>query len=301
MKNSKEKRTISFGRVLTAMITPFRDDLTVDYKAAADLARYLVANGSDGVVVAGSTGEAATMTEEERLKLFSAVLDAIGDKATVIGGTGSNNTAATVQFSRTAAGVGLHGVLVAAPYYNKPTQEGIYEHFAAINNAVDKPIVVYNVHGRTGVNILPETALKLTELPNVKAIKESSGNLEQIAKIIKDKPDDVDVYSGDDALTLPVLSVGGQGIISVASHVAGKPIKAMIEAYLAGKVNEARDIHLKLLPLYKALFITTNPIPVKSAVSMLNLSTDRLRLPLTTAKPEEVKKIREAMVESGVI
>ncbi|MEN6414264.1 MAG: 4-hydroxy-tetrahydrodipicolinate synthase [Veillonellales bacterium] len=290
----------SFGRVLTAMITPFHEDLTVDYEGAANLARYLVANGSDGLVVAGSTGEAATLTEEERLHLFSTVLDAVGDQAAVIGGTGNNNTASTVQFSRKAAKLGLHGVLVAAPYYNKPTQKGIYQHIAAVADAVDTPIVVYNIPGRTGVNILPETALKLAALPNVKAIKESSGNLEQIAAIIRQKPADVAVYSGDDALTLPILSIGGQGIVSVASHIVGNEIKAMVDAYQAGRVAEARDMHLKLLPIFKVLFITTNPIPVKSAVSLLGLSTDKLRLPLTTAEADEVAKIRQAMLEAGL-
>lgn len=291
----------SFGRVLTAMITPFHDDLTVDYEAAAKLAHYLVDNGSDGLVVAGSTGEAATMTLEERLKLFSTVLDAVGDKVCVVGGTGSNDTAATVHLSRAAAQLGVHALLLAAPYYNKPTQTGIYQHFAKVAEAVDRPIIAYNVPGRTGVNISPQTVIKLAELPNVKAIKESSGNLDQISEIVRTMPKDFYLYSGDDSLTLPILAVGGYGIISVASHIAGNQIKAMVQAYMAGKVEEARAIHLKLLPLFKGLFITTNPIPVKAAVSLLGLSTAKLRLPLVEAEPAEIQKIKEAVLDSGIV
>lgn len=290
-----------FGRVLTAMITPFKKDLSVDYDATVKFANYLVENGSDALVVAGTTGEAATMTETERLKLFEVVMDAVGDKAVIIGGTGSNNTAATVEFSKAAAKLGLHGLLISAPYYNKPTQAGIYKHFAAAAEAVDTPIIVYNVPGRTGVNILPQTVLDLAKIDNIAAVKEASGSLDQMVQIAREMPKDFYLYSGDDGLTLPALAIGGYGIISVASNVAGNQIKAMINAYLAGKIEEAKEINYKLHPLFKALFVVSNPIPVKAAVSLLGLSNPNVRLPLVEAEPAEVEKVREAMTALGLI
>lgn len=284
-----------FGRVLTAMVTPFHEDGSVNYEGAAELARHLVANGSDGLVVAGSTGEAATMTAEEKLKLFEVVLEAVGDRATVIAGTGSNDTMASVRFTQAAEKVGVHGALVVGPYYNKPTQEGFYQHFKTIAEATSLPIMLYNVPGRTASNIAPETVARLAEIPNIVAIKEASGNVEQATEIIRVTPADFKVYSGDDALTLPLLAVGGEGIVSVAGHVVGNQIQAMIQAFLAGDIKKAQEINLSILPVFKAMFIVTNPIPVKTSVGLLGLPAGPLRLPLTAADDAVVAKLKEVL------
>ena len=284
-----------FGRVITAMVTPFHEDGSVNYEGAAELARHLVANGSDGLVVAGSTGEAATMTAEEKLKLFEVVLEAVGDRASVIAGTGSNDTMASVKFTQAAEKVGVHGALVVGPYYNKPTQEGFYQHFKTIAEATSLPIMLYNVPGRTASNIAPETVARLAEIPNIVAIKEASGNIEQATEIIRVTPADFKVYSGDDAMTLPLLAVGGEGIVSVAGHVVGNQIQAMIQAFLAGDIKKAQEINLSILPVFKAMFIVTNPIPVKTSVGLLGLPAGPLRLPLTAADDAVVARLKAVL------
>ena len=284
-----------FGRVITAMVTPFHEDGSVNYEGAAELARHLVANGSDGLVVAGSTGEAATMTAEEKLKLFEVVLEAVGDRASIIAGTGSNDTMATVRFTQAAEKVGVHGALVVGAYYNKPTQEGFYQHFKTIAEATSLPIMLYNVPGRTASNIAPETVARLAEIPNIVAIKEASGNIEQATEIIRVTPADFKVYSGDDAMTLPLLAVGGEGIVSVAGHVVGNQIQAMIQAFLAGDIKKAQEINLSILPVFKAMFIVTNPIPVKTSVGLLGLPAGPLRLPLTAADDAVVAKLKAVL------
>lgn len=284
-----------FGRVITAMVTPFHEDGSVNYEGAAELARHLVANGSDGLVVAGSTGEAATMTAEEKLKLFEVVLEAVGDRASVIAGTGSNDTMASVKFTQAAEKVGVHGALVVGPYYNKPTQEGFYQHFKTIAEATSLPIMLYNVPGRTASNVAPETVARLAEIPNIVAIKEASGNIEQATEIIRVTPADFKVYSGDDAMTLPLLAVGGEGIVSVAGHVVGNQIQAMIQAFLAGDIKKAQEINLSILPVFKAMFIVTNPIPVKTSVGLLGLPAGPLRLPLTAADDAVVAKLKAVL------
>lgn len=284
-----------FGRLLTAMITPFHADGSVNYEGAAELARYLVDNGSDGLVVGGSTGEAATMTAEEKLKLFEVVLDAVGDRATIIAGTGSNDTMASVRFTQAAEKVGVHGALVVGPYYNKPTQEGFYQHFKTIAESTSLPIMLYNVPGRTASNVAPETVARLAQIPNIVAIKEASGNVEQATEIIRITPPDFKVYSGDDALTLPILAVGGCGIISVAGHVVGNQIQAMIGAFLAGDMKKAQEINLSLLPVFKSMFVVTNPIPVKTAVGLMGLPAGAFRLPLTPADDAVVAKLKEIL------
>lgn len=284
-----------FGRVITAMVTPFHEDGSVNYEGAAELARHLVANGSDGLVVAGSTGEAATMTAEEKLKLFEVVLEAVGDRASVIAGTGSNDTMASVKFTQAAEKVGVHGALVVGPYYNKPTQEGFYQHFKTIAEATSLPIMLYNVPGRTASNIAPETVARLAEIPNIVAIKEASGNIEQATEIIRVTPADFKVYSGDDAMTLPLIAVGGEGIVSVAGHVVGNQIQAMIQAFLAGDIKKAQEINLSILPVFKAMFIVTNPIPVKTSVGLLGLPAGPLRLPLTAADDAVVARLKAVL------
>lgn len=291
----------TFGRVLTAMVTPFNDDLSVNYPAAASLARHLAANGSDGLVVAGSTGEAATMNKEEKIKLFATVLDAVGDKATVIAGTGSNDTRESVALTKEAEKLGVHGAMLVGPYYNKPPQEGFYQHFKSIADSTALPLILYNVPGRTASNILPATIARCAEIKNIVAVKESSGNLDQVSEIARLVPKSFAIYSGDDSLTLPILAVGGVGIISVAAHIVGKRIQDMIAAFFSGDIAAARDIHLELLPFFKVIFITTNPIPIKTAVSLTGLNAGPLRPPLIPMTAGELDQLKKAMADLGAL
>lgn len=290
-----------FGRILTAMVTPFNSDQTVNYAAAAQLAQYLVANGSDGVVVAGSTGESATLSNEEKIRLFSSVLDAIGDKATVIAGTGSNDTRASIALTQEAEKLGVHGAMLVGPYYNKPTQEGFFQHFKTIADSSALPFIVYNVPGRTSSNILPQTIARLTACKNIIAVKEASGSLDQVSEIIRITPAGFLVYSGDDGLTLPVLSVGGTGVISVAGHIVGKQMKEMITAFFQGDLAKAQAIHLELHPFFRAIFVTTNPIPIKTAVNLIGLNAGPLRLPMVEATDSEMDYIKKAMQDVGAL
>lgn len=282
-----------FGQVLTAMVTPFTADGQVDYAKAGELALYLMKNGSDGVVVAGTTGESPTLTREEKVKLFRAVKEKVGNQGAVIAGTGSNDTAGTVELTRRAAETGVDGAMLVVPYYNKPTQEGLYRHFTAVAEQTDLPILLYNVPGRTSCNLLPATVARLAKIHNIVAIKEASGNLDQVGEIIRLVPETFAVYSGDDSLTLPILSVGGVGVVSVASHLAGKKIKEMITRFISGDTKGAAQIHRDLLPLCKGLFMTTNPIPVKTALNLQGHNLGGFRLPLVEMNDGE----REALAK----
>ncbi len=292
---------MKLGRVLTAMVTPFNDDLSINYEQAGKYAQYLINNGSDGLVVAGSTGESATMSKEEKLRLFSAVLDAVGDQATVIAGTGSNDTRASLEMTVAAEKLGVHGAMLVGPYYNKPPQEGFYQHFRAIAEATELPLILYNVPGRTGSNILPATIARLAEIKNIVAVKEASGSLDQASEIVRITPDDFLVYSGDDSLTLPILSVGGTGIISVAAQLVGQRMQDMIAAYFAGNMAEAMAIHQELLPIFKVIFITTNPIPIKTAVNLIGQKAGPFRLPMIPATAAETDQLRKVMQEQGIL
>ncbi len=284
-----------FGKILTAMVTPMKQDFSVDYDAAAELAKYLIDNGSDGLVVAGSTGEAATLSKEEKLQLFKVVFDAVGNKATVIAGTGSNDTRASISLTEEAEKLGVHGVMLVGPYYNKPTQEGFYQHFKAIAQCTKLPVILYNVPGRTASNILPATILKLSEIDNIVAVKEASGNLDQVSEIIRSKPADFMVYSGDDSLTFPIMALGGSGVISVAAHVIGNEMQCMATALVNGDIKTAQEMHLKLFPFFKVIFVTTNPIPIKLAVNLIGQNAGPARLPLTAASPAEIDKLKAVM------
>lgn len=290
-----------FGRLLTAMVTPFDSELGVDYDKAANLAEKLYKSGSDGLVVCGTTGESPTLTAEEKLRLIQVVVDAVGGKATVLAGTGSNNTAQSVELTKAVQRLGVDGIMLVAPYYNKPSQEGLYQHFSTIAQSSSLPVMIYNIPSRTGVNILPETMARLAEISNIVAIKESSGNLEQVAKLRRMLPKEFTIYSGDDSLTLPIMSVGGHGVVSVASHLVGRRIKDMIEAYVQGKVGVATQINGELLPLFNALFITTNPVPVKLALKLVGSPVGDVRLPLVVASDEETKKIRKTLEQMHLI
>ena len=280
------------GRLLTAMVTPFTPEGAVDYAQAGRLALALLESGSDGVVVAGTTGEAPTLTTEEKLRLFAEVKKAVGDAGTVIAGTSSYNTAESVELSGEAKQVGVDGLLLTCPYYNKPTQEGIFRHFEAIARATGLRCVLYNIPGRAAVNITADTIVRLSRIPNIVGVKEASGNLEQAAQIVATTRDDFLVWSGNDGDTLPILSVGGYGVICVTSHLVGNQIKSMIEAYLAGRVQEAALTHRSLLPLMGTLMTAaSNPIPIKHALNIVGFRVGGLRLPLCDPDQAAAEKI----------
>jgi len=278
-----------------------KKDGSVDYKQAVKLAEMLVSNGSDGLVVCGTTGESATLAFEEKVQLITEIVNDLGGSTEVIAGTGSNDTAASIALTKAAEKAGVDGIMLVTPYYNKPSQEGLYQHFKAIAENSSLPIMLYNVPGRTNVNLLPETVARLAEIPNIVAIKEASGNLEQVSLLRSLTPSDFLIYSGDDSLTLPILSVGGCGVVSVASHLVGRRIKAMVEALLAGRVQEATSIHLALLPIFKMCFITTNPVPVKRSLEYLGIETGPVRLPLVDLTEAEAEKIKATLKQFGLL
>ncbi|KAF3887189.1 MULTISPECIES: 4-hydroxy-tetrahydrodipicolinate synthase [Nostocales] len=293
---------VDFGRVLTAMITPLREDGSVNYDVAAELAVHLASNGTDTIVVCGTTGESPTLTWDEEYQLFSVVLQAVQGKALVIAGCGSNSTKEAIAATQKAATIGVHGTLQVVPYYNKPPQAGLYQHFQAIAQATPElPILLYNVPGRTGQNLLPPTVARLAEIDNIVGIKESSGNLDQASEIRRLTPKDFPIYSGDDYLTLPLLAVGAKGVVSVASHLVGNQLQQMIQAFEIGQVQSAREIHLQLFPLFKALFATTNPIPIKKALNLVGWNVGSSRLPLTEADPEVSQKLETVLQELNLL
>ena len=272
---------MEIGRLLTAMITPFDSEGRVDYEQAKRLARALLDSGSEGLVVAGTTGEAPTLTNDEKLRLFAEVKSAVGDRGAVVAGTGTYNTAESVDLSREAQHAGADAVLLTTPYYSRPSQEGLFRHFAAIAEAVSLPCIIYNIPGRTAVNLTVETQLRIAELPNMAGVKESSGDLVQISRIVREAPSSYRVWSGDDQLTLPILAVGGYGIISVVAHLVGSQMQRMVQAHLAGSHDEAGALHRRLLPLMTTLMTAApNPIAVKYAVGQVGFPAGGFRLPL---------------------
>lgn len=290
-----------FGRILTAMVTPFKEDGSLDLEGAKLLARQLVESGSDGLVVGGTTGESPTLSHEEKLALFRAVKAAVGDEAVVIAGTGSNSTAASVELTAEATACGVDGVMVVVPYYNKPSQEGLYQHFLACAKATHLPVMLYNIPGRTGVNMLPETVARLSRVENIVALKEASGNFDQVSETLRLVPEHFRIYSGDDSLTLPLVALGAYGVVSVASHLVGRELKEMVGALEEGRLAEAQAIHRKLFPLFKALFMAPNPVPAKAALSMLGRPAGRPRLPLVGLNDKEEAQLRQVMQEVGLL
>jgi 4-hydroxy-tetrahydrodipicolinate synthase len=284
-----------FGRVLTAMVTPFDEQGRVDYERAKQLALSLLDSGTDGLVLSGTTGESPTLTAEEKLRLFKEVRSAIGSRGTIIAGTANYNTAESIELSREAARVGVDGILGTVPYYNKPPQEGLYRHFKALAEAVDLPILLYNVPSRTVTNMLPETTIRLSQIENIIGIKEASGNFDAIAKIIEESAPGFKVWSGDDVSTLLIMSIGGYGIVSVASHLIGRQIQAMLQHFLDGRHAEAADIHRRTLPLIQSLFVTTNPIPLKYALNRVGFAVGSPRLPLVEPDAKQAEAIDAAL------
>ncbi len=285
-----------FGRLVTAMVTPFTPDGQVDLDLAARLADHLVRHGSEGLVICGTTGESPTLSWEEQHQLFAAVKDAVAGRAQLIAGSGSNCTAEAVEATREAAALGADGALVVVPYYNKPPQQGLEAHFRAIANAAPElPLMLYNIPGRTGTSLQPETVLRLLDLPNVLSFKAASGTTEEVSALRSLCGDRLAIYSGDDALTLPMLAVGAVGVVSVASHLAGPQISAMIQAFLQGDWATALDLHEQVLPLSKALFCTTNPIPVKAALELCGWPVGAPRLPLLAADAAVKQRLSETL------
>jgi 4-hydroxy-tetrahydrodipicolinate synthase len=273
------------GRLLTAMVTPLDAQGDVDYQQARRLALALVDSGSDGVVVAGTTGESPTLSLDERMRLFTEVKSAVGDRGAVIAGTGNNDTRESQEFTKEAERIGVDACLLVVPYYNRPTQQGLWEHFKAIAQSTTLPCIIYNVPSRTVTNLAADTLIKLSQIDNIVGVKEASGNFGQIAEIIQGTREDFLVYSGNDSDTFPILALGGYGVISVASHLIGIQIKDMIEKFLNGKPQEAAKIHRYLLPLVNALFIVSNPVPVKWALNHVGFPVGKPRLPLV--EPDE--------------
>ncbi|CDN11895.1 Dihydrodipicolinate synthase [Richelia intracellularis] len=293
---------VDFGRVLTAMITPFKSDGSVDYDVAGNLAAHLVDNGTDTLVICGTTGESPTLTWEEEYYLFQVALEAIAGKGKVIAGCGSNSTKEAIAATEKAAKMGVHGALQVVPYYNKPPQEGLYQHFQAIAQASPElPLLLYNVPGRTGQNLNSDTVVQLAKIDNIVAIKEASGNLDQVSAIRRLAPPEFQIYSGDDSLTLPMLAIGAKGVVSVASHLVGKELQQMIKAFSEGDTNLASQIHLRFFPLFKVLFATTSPIPVKKALEIQGWKVGSPRPPLWEISSAISKELENVLKELSLI
>lgn len=292
-----------FGRLLTAMVTPFNADGSINYEAGADFADWLLANGSDGLVVEGSTGEAATMDMDEKIKFMQTIVARVNGRAKIVAGAGTNCTASTIDLVKKMEACGVDGVLVVGPYYNKPTQEGYYQHFAAVAKATKLPIIVYNVPGRTGGNIAPETVARLAaDFSNIVAIKEAAGNVAQTAELYRVLPEDFSIYSGDDGLILPFLSVGACGLISVLANVNGNILQQLMQAYSEGRAKDAADLNKVMVPLAKAMFIESNPIPIKAAVTKVTgIDAGAPRLPLTPISAAAEAKLDAALKAAGMI
>jgi 4-hydroxy-tetrahydrodipicolinate synthase len=293
----QEYTFIVLGEVLTATVTPFDSDGAVDYERYRELCTYLVDNGSDGVVVSGTTGESPTLSDDERLELLRAAIDAIGDRATVIAGTGTYSTAHSVHLTEQAHEAGAHGFLVVTPYYNKPPPRGIVAHFKAVAAASDRPVMVYNIPGRVVINIEPETMAELAEIPNVTAVKQANDDLEQARRIVELG---LDLYAGDDNLIQPFLELGGTGGVCVHTHVVGPQVKEMVRRFRDGDLDAAKRIHDELAPAYELLAVTTGPIQIKAALNLLGHDVGGLRLPLVEASEEERGRIRDCLEQLGI-
>lgn len=279
---------MEFGRLLTAMITPMTNSGTIDWPSVDSVLEHLIGAGTDSIVVAGTTGESPTLTHGEKLELIRYVVQKAEGRVRVIAGSGSNDTASSAQLTQEAEEAGADGVMLVVPYYNKPTQEGLYQHFKTVAQSTSLPVMLYNIPGRSGVNMSVDTMVRLThDVDNITSIKESSGDLVQVMELVERKREDVAVYSGMDELTVPYLSAGGAGVVSVASHVVGEEMKEMVDSFLRGNVDRAGQIQRRLVPLIQALFMTSSPAPLKYALSLMKICGDSVRLPLVSLKPSE--------------
>ena len=289
-----------FSGSLVAIVTPFSKG-KFDEKAMADLIEFHIANGTDGIVPCGTTGESATLTPDEHERVVAVTVEVVNKRITVIAGTGSNSTDEAIIFTKHAKAVGADGALLITPYYNKPTQEGLFRHFEAVAKAVDLPQILYNIPGRTSINMLPDTTARLSQIPSIIGIKEGSGSLQQVSEIIHRSKLGFLVLSGDDPLTLPMMALGGKGVITVTANVVPADMSHMVSAALKSDYERARTLHFKLTPLFSALFLETNPIPVKAALAMMGKMSEEVRLPLTPLADEYRPKLQEALQQAGVL
>ncbi len=286
---------VHFGRVSTAMVTPFDRKGNIDFSKTTMLIDHLINQGSDSLLVAGTTGESPTLTTEEKLALFEHVVKTVGGRVPVIAGTGSNNTYASVELTKKAEEIGVDAIMLVAPYYNKTNQKGLYEHFSTIARSTNLPVMIYNIPGRSVINIEPETIIELAKMDNIIAAKEASGNLDAMAQIIAETKEDFLLYSGDDGLTLPVMSIGGCGVVSVASHVIGPEMQQMIQLYERGETAQAGQLHRDLLPIMRGLFAAPSPVPVKTALQLLGFDVGSVRLPLVPLTSDERVKLNDLL------
>lgn len=286
---------MNFGQILTAMVTPFDHNGEIDFAAAENLINHLIANGTDGIVVAGTTGESPTLSTEEKVKLFKFVVKVVNGRVPIVAGTGSNNTKASIELTKQAENAGVDAIMLVVPYYNKPSQEGLYQHFKTIAEATTLPIVLYNIPGRSVINMAVETVVRLAQIPNIIAIKDASGNLDAMAETISQTPEDFSVYTGEDSLTLPAISIGATGVISVASHIIGNEMQTMISKFKNGNTVEAAQDHRKLLPIFKGLFAAPNPSPVKAALNIKGVPVGGVRLPIIPLNDEETSALQEVL------
>ncbi len=289
-----------FSGSIVAIVTPFRKG-RVDERALGDLIEFQLANGTDGIVPCGTTGESATLSHEEHERVVAFTIEAVKRRVPVIAGAGSNSTAEAIALTRHAKKAGADGALLITPYYNKPMQEGLFRHYKAVAEAVDLPLVLYNIPSRTSVNLLPSTVGRLAAIRNIVAIKEGSGSLQQVSEILQACGDRFTVLSGDDPLTIPMMAVGAKGVITVTANIAPADMAAMVDAFAAGQLGHARRLHDKLFPLFTALFYETNPIPVKTALAMMGKIDGELRLPLCPMASESREKLARVMKEYGLI
>lgn len=286
---------MKFGKVITAMVTPFDNQGQIDFDATTRLLDYLIENGTDAVVVAGTTGESPTLSHEEKLTLFRHAVKTVGGRIPIIAGTGSNNTQASIELTKEAEDIGVDAALIVAPYYNKPNQRGLYAHFEAVANSTKLPIMLYNIPGRSVVKIEAETVIELSKISNIVSVKDSTGDLSSMTKVITGTPDDFSLYSGDDDLTLPIAAIGGDGIVSVSSHIVGNEMQAMLQAFEAGNVGEAARIHQQILPVMQGLFHAPNPTPVKEALNQKGVAVGGVRLPLVQLTDEEKENVSKLL------
>ena len=290
-----------FKGSIVAIVTPFRNG-KVDEQKLKDLIEFQIKNGSSGIVPCGTTGESATLSFEEHDRVIEITIEQVKKRIPVIAGTGSNSTEEAIMLTKHAAKSGADASLQVSPYYNRPTQKGLYEHFKAVAEAVDIPIILYNIVSRTGVNIEPETLAKLAQdCKNIVAVKEASGNLEQMSRIKQLCGKNFDLLSGDDSLTLPVLSIGGTGIISVVANIVPQDVADLVSEFEKGNIKKAQEIHYKLLPLVKAMFMETNPIPLKTAMGLMGMCAPDLRLPMCSMLPENLEKLKKALKDYGLL
>lgn len=289
-----------FSGSFVAVVTPFKNN-RVDVEKLKELVEFHIKKGTSGIVPCGTTGESPTLSHEEHRLVIETVVKAVNGRIKVIAGTGSNNTNEAIELTRFAKEVGADGCLVITPYYNKPTQNGLYLHFKKIAETVDIPIIMYNVPGRTGTNMISSTAAKLSKIKNIIGLKEASGNITQISQIVRECVEEFDVLSGDDAMTFPILAVGGKGVISVAANIVPAAVAELVEAFNKGDINKSRKMHLKMLPLFEAMFYETNPIPVKTSMNLMGMISDDIRLPLCKMSEENLKKLKTTLKEYKLI